>query len=442
MLPPTAAASLLFTPRAAARYASILAFGFLVSYQCRFLTAIHDEQLGASVAISGGMEGGGNSDSRKALSFLEGSVLLSLIKSKQVPEEGKDEEEGKLLDDSYYYFDDAEDGEGEDKEKAKEGGNGAAHEDAQAGGGGDVVDDLELHCPTVLREAQRKKSTTDANQAAARHLDGTSSGASAAVGAEVWSKVLSESPRSSVVIDVGADAGRWSLLPLGASAAAHGNYNDYASTSLQVHAFEPNRDRAVHLCDSLARRNGTYPNRNVRVYALGASDHDAAKELVTLDTLATKRGWISKDATTEENRDSTISIALLRLHAPGQEVQALKGAAKLLRSGLVRNVFVEVPPAAAAAIDEVSGTNPSASSSSSSSLEAVLQHMMGELKYRLVGWGIGGAGPTPRQNHQQLRQKQPSPSDLAAVVLQQVQKHPTESLHLWFAMPGAAQPKR
>jgi hypothetical protein len=438
MLPPAGAASLLFTPRAAARYASILAFGFLVSYQCRFLTAIHDEQLGAASGAAGvsGEGGGGGSDSRSALSFLEGSVLLSLIKSKQAPKDEAKEEE-KLLDDSYYYFDDAEDGEDKDKgkEEAKEGGNGAA----QAGGGGDVVDDLELHCPTVLREqVQRKKSTTDANQAAARHLDGTSStsGASAAVGAEVWSKVLSESPKSSVVIDVGADAGRWSLFPLGASAAAHDNYNDdYASPSLQVHAFEPDRDRAVHLCDSLARRNGTYPNRNVRVYALGASDHDAAKELVTLDTLATKRGWISKDATTEENRASLISIALLRLHAPGQEVQALKGAAKLLQSGLVRNVFVELPAAVAASPDEVSGTNPS-----SSNLELVLQHVVGEFKYSLVGWGIGSsAGPTL---HKQLRQKQLSPSDLAAVVLQQVQKHPTESVHLWFARPGAASPKR
>jgi hypothetical protein len=447
MLPPTAAASLLFTPRAAAKYASILAFGFLVSYQCRFLTAIHDEQLGgASVAISGSMEGGGGGDSRNALSFLEGSVLLSLIKSKQVPKEGKEEEEEKLLDDSYYYFDDAEDGEdeGEDKEEAKEGGNGAAHDGANAstkGGGGDV-DDLELHCPTVLRE-QVQQAAAAANQTAARTLDGPSSGAMAAAGVEkeegrqassselakVFSKVLSESPKNSLIIDVGADAGSLSLFALAVK--------DFSTKALQVHALQPNRDRAVHLCESLARRNGTYPNRNVRVYALGASDHDAAKELVTLDTLATKRGWISKDATTEENRDSKINIAILRLRAPGQEVKALKGAARLLRSGLVRNVFVEVPPAAAAP-DDVSGTNPS-----SSNLEVVLQLLVGEFKYSLVGWGIGSAGPTQRNNNQQLRQKQPRrPSDLAAAVLQDVQKHPTESVHLWFARPGAVQPKR
>jgi hypothetical protein len=461
MLPSATASSL-------ARYASILAFAFLVSYQCRFLTAIHDEQLSSASAAHGGPTTTDSSHYYHALALLEGSVLLSLMKSKlqdNLPEE--EAEQQQLLDDSYYYFDDAEEagGEGEEKDKDKED---AAAKDNSSDDDDDVA--TELDCSAILRR-ERPGSPLSQERAMAEAARRRKASASPEL-ARVWKKILSESPpKASVVIDVGGSAGSatgsidaasWRPLLLALEAD---NRDVPPESSLQLFAFEADRERAARLCESaVAHRNETktrtttsHPNNNnnnnnVHVYSWTATDRDdAGKRELTLDRFATQRGWIRSKAaasaatttttTGTVDRDSTTtqktsSIAMLRLRAaPGQEVRALRGAAKLLQSGLVLNVFVELPAAAQAAADGSGGGSSSTPPTTSSNVEGVLQQLVGEFKYCLVGWG-GTTGFKRRPPHQQLRQmKPPSASELAAVVSRDVPTptdDPSEIVHLWF----------
>jgi hypothetical protein len=470
MLPSAAAASSLLLapppPRAWARYASVLAFGFLVSYQCRFLTAIHDEQLSSASAAHGGPTTTDSSHYYHALALLEGSVLLSLMKSNPKLQDNnlteEEAEQQQLLDDSYYYFDDAEEaaGGGEEKDKDKE--DAAAKDNSS-----DDEDDAatELDCPAILRR-ERPGSPLSQERAMAEAARRQKASASPEL-ARVWKKILSGSPpKASVVIDVGGSAGSAtgssdsdaaSRIPLWLALEAD-NRDVPPESSLQLFAFDADRERAARLCESaVAHRNNTkttpsHPkiNNNVHVYSWTATDRDdAGKRELTLDQFATQRGWIRSKAsaaaaaaaaavtttTGTEDRDSTTtqktnSIAMLRLRAaPGQEVRALRGAAKLLQSGLVLNVFVELP---AAGLNDSAG--PSSKASASSNLEGVLQQLVGEFKYSLVGWG-GGTGFKQRPPHQQLRQKKPpSASELAAVVSSDVPTtdDPNKSVHLWF----------
>lgn len=159
-------------------------------------------------------------------------------------------------------------------------------------------------------------------------------------------EILSHHP-SSLVVDVGANIGYYTLLSL---ALGH-----------NVIGFEINPANLLRLCESL-RLNGW---KNAAIFQRGVSNTDGTrlqvlvpknpgqafmKELdaandtpnisahhaftttVTLDTFASERGWFDK---------ANLTISILKLDVEGKEPQIVEGAKKLLRSGIVANVLTE-----------------------------------------------------------------------------------------------------
>jgi hypothetical protein len=150
------------------------------------------------------------------------------------------------------------------------------------------------------------------------------------------------------------------------------------------------------------------------------------KRLVTLDSLAVERGWIPKQEEEEEEGGSTHStrnsnsgtsqtpIAILKIDVEGQEHRVLAGARRLLRSGRVRNVFMEV-----------SARTPSEVRDSRAGLR-----VLEEAGYALVGQG-GWMGPI---------HDVPWPRDggLADQLLKKAGSNVAKQLNVWFQPADAA----
>ena len=131
--------------------------------------------------------------------------------------------------------------------------------------------------------------------------------------------------------------------------------------------FEPNLKNRMRYCESLnvnrwfqtefdAHIDTTMPRMNPYPYGVGAEDgsfgfhehplnpgqgavggkasatNSHAIQLVKLDTFAEERGWF----------ESRPNIAILKVDVEGFEPAVFAGAEKLLRSKMVRNIFMEI----------------------------------------------------------------------------------------------------
>jgi FkbM family methyltransferase len=161
-------------------------------------------------------------------------------------------------------------------------------------------------------------------------------------------------PKRPIMVDVGGNVGWFSML-----SAAHG---------AEVYVFEPNVVNMVRLCES-AVLNGWSSSSNpvdnqLHPFMKGVSnnhgeEHQMYKvhprnpgsftfsekaagkdevpggllQLVTLDALAQDQNWLDDDDNTR--------IAILKIDVEGLELKVFQGAAELLKSGTVKNIFME-----------------------------------------------------------------------------------------------------
>jgi FkbM family methyltransferase len=165
----------------------------------------------------------------------------------------------------------------------------------------------------------------------------------------IWRSILAEETNTkSVVLDVGANIGYFTLLSL-----AMGD-------SISVHSFEPNPVNYLRLCESMDL-NGWNERPNAFLYSVGVSDRNQAMSFVALSgnpgnsyfvstpdesqqTKGALRKAISLDFLAEELGwfKSRPNVAILKVDVEGQELNVLRGAKRLLEERLVHNVFVEI----------------------------------------------------------------------------------------------------
>ncbi|KAL7429212.1 hypothetical protein ACHAXH_001480 [Discostella pseudostelligera] len=147
-----------------------------------------------------------------------------------------------------------------------------------------------------------------------------------------------------IMLDVGGNVGWFSML-----SAAHG---------AEVYVFEPNVVNMIRLCES-AVLNGWSLSSNPGVSNNHGEEHQMYKvhehnpgsftfsekaagnaevpggllQLVTLDALAQEQNWLGADDDTR--------IAILKIDVEGLELKVFQGAKELLKSGTVKNIFME-----------------------------------------------------------------------------------------------------
>lgn len=231
----------------------------------------------------------------------------------------------------------------------------------------------------------------------------------------IWRSILAEEENQrSVVLDVGANIGYFTLLSL-----AMGD-------SIAVHSFEPNPVNYLRLCESMDL-NGWNERPNSFVYSVGVSERNKAmpfvaspgnpgnsyfvstseesqqdegtlRKAISLDFLAKEHGWFN----------SRPNIAILKVDVEGQELNVLRGAKRLLEERLIRNVFVEIYVK-----ERVSDAR--------DTLTILLGH-----GFKAVGMG-GFSGP-----------KRPVPwphdSDLVQHLLDEADSEKSKLLNLWFRL--------
>jgi FkbM family methyltransferase len=157
--------------------------------------------------------------------------------------------------------------------------------------------------------------------------------------------ILKDYKKPSLVIDVGMNIGWFSLW-----ARRLGHYTI---------SFEPNPINRIRLCESLQLNNWTEDEIQVYPYGLGEKEetvefimsrkgnpgagglkkeHDigesVAVQIITLDDFAESQGWFDKEAKVDP-------IPILKVDVEGHDPQVLRGAGRLITSGLIRNVLME-----------------------------------------------------------------------------------------------------
>ncbi|CAB9503272.1 Inherit from COG: Methyltransferase [Seminavis robusta] len=174
-------------------------------------------------------------------------------------------------------------------------------------------------------------------------------------------EVLKASPPGSRILDVGANIGFFSLV-----SAAQGSFF--------IDSFEPNLKNRMRFCESLNMNRWTYTEFNhphavvdqqlgftpprVNLYPYGVGKEEGifmfqennnpgqgavvetkatagaanSIQIVTLDGFAKERGWF----------DSRPHIAVMKVDVEGFEPSVIEGAKELLRSHMIRNIFMEV----------------------------------------------------------------------------------------------------
>jgi FkbM family methyltransferase len=175
---------------------------------------------------------------------------------------------------------------------------------------------------------------------------------------KAFTEILDKTART-IVLDVGGNIGWFSLLSV--------------SLGHDVYVWEPNPVNLNRLCQSL-RLNGwdshdNIPHRtagggSITIHARGISDveghfwleqplhglSNGASRVVTnqsdsnaipvsvetLDKVALSRGWLSSTS-----RKKGVTIAVLKVDVEGLESQVFRGASKLLKSGVIENIFME-----------------------------------------------------------------------------------------------------
>jgi FkbM family methyltransferase len=157
--------------------------------------------------------------------------------------------------------------------------------------------------------------------------------------------ILKDYKKPSLVIDVGMNIGWFSLWT-----RSLGHYTI---------SFEPNPINRMRLCESLQLNNWTDTEVQVYPYGLGEKeetlefimsrrgnpgagglkkDFDTEKsvpvQIITLDDFAESQGWFDKDAKVDP-------IPILKVDVEGHDPHVLRGADRLITSGLIRNVLME-----------------------------------------------------------------------------------------------------
>lgn len=160
--------------------------------------------------------------------------------------------------------------------------------------------------------------------------------------------------KSPIMLDVGGNVGWFSML-----SAAHG---------AEVFVFEPNVVNMIRLCESAVLNGWSLSsnpvNNQLHPYMKGVSnnhgeEHQMYKvhennpgsftfsdkaagnaevpggllQLVTLDALAQEQNWLEADDDTR--------ISILKIDVEGLELKVFQGAKELLKSGTVKNIFME-----------------------------------------------------------------------------------------------------
>lgn len=179
---------------------------------------------------------------------------------------------------------------------------------------------------------------------------------------KVFQNILKHAPANSRVVDIGGNIGWFTLLS--------------ASMGHHVDVFEPNTVNVIRQCQSM-RLNGwsnvhdddiihrtiKQGSINIRQYGVGSNTttlplfmgknpgkatlvrdmlpkrnvkgDGSYINIVTLDSMAQDLGWF------DPNRKAS-SISILKVDVEGFEPSVFAGAKKLLRSGLIENILMEV----------------------------------------------------------------------------------------------------
>jgi FkbM family methyltransferase len=189
----------------------------------------------------------------------------------------------------------------------------------------------------------------------------------------VWREVLlanydDNNDDETIVLDVGGNIGFFSLLSMSLS--------KWMKQRLRVHTFEPNPLNIIRICESLQLNDWHHPlaeeyaknqNASIMIHPIGISDkndvmsflaedaqpgsgkfirsNEGAKggasniTVVRLDDFARQRGWLDISASSSSSRPN---IAILKIDVEGLEPEVILGAKELIRSRVVRNIFMEV----------------------------------------------------------------------------------------------------
>jgi hypothetical protein len=139
--------------------------------------------------------------------------------------------------------------------------------------------------------------------------------------------------------------------------------------TFHVDAFEPNLKNNLRFCESVIMNGWEHettkagkPSAVVNIWPFGLSDMTGTKKfyewngnpgaghfehpghnrtdgtdlpVTTLDTFATQQGWFAEGATPP-------IISILKMDVEHHETNVITGAEKLLKSGMVKNVFVDL----------------------------------------------------------------------------------------------------
>ena len=209
-----------------------------------------------------------------------------------------------------------------------------------------------LNCAFVLQTVSEGQATPQLE--AQRHLDvrltstsprqrqlrGNALASTTSRLESIWRDVLRAAPSGSVVLDVGAGDGRWSLLT-----SSLGEF--------VVHAFESDAVNQRIFCEALAE-HGWLDRSNLQIHPMLVASRDGVvsdqlfhslQRAFSLDNFAQEQGWLG----TEDNEPTqgweghTVSvvptISMLRIDTVG----AVQGAPELLNRHLIKNVVLQLP---------------------------------------------------------------------------------------------------
>jgi FkbM family methyltransferase len=142
--------------------------------------------------------------------------------------------------------------------------------------------------------------------------------------------------------------------------------------AFQIDAFEPNLKNNLRFCESVIMNGwehehmvaGPKKSANIHIWPVGLSDTTGTKEfyewngnpgaghfdhpghtrtdgtelpVTTLDRFAQEQGWFDS-----QSQSRPTSIPILKIDVEHHETNVLAGAAKLLQSGLVQNIFLDL----------------------------------------------------------------------------------------------------
>ena len=257
---------------------------------------------------------------------------------------------------------------------------------------------------------------------------------------KIWREVLlanydDNNDDETIVLDVGGNIGFFSLLSMSLS--------KWMKQRLRVHTFEPNPANLIRICESLQLNDWQHPlaeeytkhqNASIMVHPIGVSDkndvlsfvaqhakpgsgtfirsNEAKKggtsdiTVVKLDDFARQRGWLDISASSS----SRPNIAILKIDVEGLEPDVVLGAKELIRSRVVRNIFMELTV-----------TNDSQAEACAQAL-AVIVNAKYQLKQTGRSLGPGNKNTWPNDEH------------LISKIVAETRNDRTKQLNLWWTL--------